>query len=108
MFISACSDVKEDTSQNVIPSTLIQPASKTIMLQEANQYSDSISITYQKPEKVKIVVTTNNLNILLNGKSRITLFFDELNYLNPQEIHFFTSLKSVTKCMFRAGVSSKV
>lgn len=96
MFISACSDVKEDTSQNVIPSTLIQPASKTIILQEANQYSDNLAITYPKPEKVKIVVTTNNPNILLNGKSSITLFFDESNYLDPQEIHFSTSLKSVT------------
>lgn len=96
MFISACSDVKEDTSQNVIPSTLIQPANKTIILQEANQYSDNLSITYPKPEKVNIVVTTNNPNILLNGKSSITLFFDESNYLDPQEIHFSTSLKSVT------------
>lgn len=96
MFISACSDVKEDTSQNVIPSTLIQPASKTIILQEANQYSDNLAITYPKPEKVNIVVTTNNPNILLNGKSSITLFFDESNYLDPQEIHFSTSLKSVT------------
>lgn len=96
MFISACSDVKEGTSQNVIPSTLIQPASKTIILQEANQYGDSISITYPKPEKVEIVVTTNNPSILLNGKNSITLFFDESNYLDPQEIHFSTSLKSVT------------
>lgn len=96
MFITACSDIKEDTSQNVIPSTLLLPAHKTIMLQETNQYSDNISITYPRPENVEIIVSTNNPNILLNGKQNLSLFFDESNYNDPQEIHFSTSIKSVT------------
>lgn len=95
-FLSACADKKDNSSQNMIPATLLLPAHKTIMLQENNKYQDNITITYPRPEKVEINVSTNNPNILLNGKSNITLFFDESNYSTPQEIHFSTTNKVVT------------
>lgn len=65
------------------------------MLQDNKGYQDNISITYPRPEKVEINVSTNNPNILLNGKSNITLFFDESNYNTPQEIHFSLHLKAL-------------
>lgn len=95
-FLSACADKKDSSSQNMIPATLLLPAHKTIMLQENNKYQDNITITYPRPEKVEINVSTNNPNILLNGKNSITLFFDESNYSTPQEIHFSTTNKVVT------------
>lgn len=86
---------KDNNSPTTIPTTLL-PAHKTVILQSSNNYTDTVSITYPKAENIKIEVTSNNPNVLLNGTNSTTLFFTESNYNDPQQIHFSTALKSVT------------
>lgn len=105
LILSSCSLIDDLTNKNknnntnppaVIPATLLQPAHKTIILQNNNNYTDNISITFPQAENGQITVTTNNPDILVNGKNAATLFFDETNFNDPQQIHFSTTLKSVT------------
>lgn len=92
-LLTSCTDLKDS---NAVSSTLIQPAYKTIILQKSNGYTDNISISYPEPENISIEITSDNENVLLNGKKSVTLYFDKSNHSTPQEIHFSTSLKVVT------------
>ncbi len=99
--LSACNFPINDSGSDSngaerIPATLLQPAHKTVILQDSNNYTDNVSITYPYAENAQITVSSNNPNVLINGKNAVTLFFDQSNFNTPQEIHFSTSLKSVT------------
>ncbi len=91
---------KNTNTPSVIPATLLQPAHKTIILQSSNNYTDNISLTFPRAENAQITVTTDSPDVLVNGMSSFTLFFNQSNYDDPQEIHFSTSLKSVTNVCY--------
>lgn len=93
-------DKHTENSGNAIPAVKINEIQKTVLLQSANSFNETVFLSYPFQEDAEVMVTSDNPDILINGGKSASLKFSSQNYNTPQPIHIATTNKLVTNVCY--------